>query len=161
LATRDEWFSDQSILGVDDRQQQELLSGKIIYEIAELHGLKTTQIEKIKSFASRQYDRARPAFGKGVEERGRTVAIFATTNEDAYLLEGTGHRPIWPVLTTKIDLDALARDVPQLWAEAVDRRANGERPELPKELWAEARAQQDERTGCAAAEKMGRIGPQQ
>lgn len=144
LAVEERWFSDQSILGVDDRNQQEMLSGKWIYEIAELHGLQTTSVEKIKAFASRQFDRARPAYGRFVEERGRTCVIFGTTNEENYLLEGTGHRRIWPIKTGKIDLEGLKRDVDQLWAEAYQREEK-EDIALHEVLWESAAEEQEAR----------------
>lgn len=142
LAMQDEWFSDQTILGADDRTQQELLGGKLIYEIAELHGLATTQIEKIKAFCSRQFDRARPAYGRGVEERGRTCIIYATTNDATYLISGSGHRRIWPIQTGEIQLTLLRKDVDQLWGEAVARYRGGENFDLPAGLWDTARAEQ-------------------
>jgi predicted P-loop ATPase len=56
-------FSDQTILGLFDRQQQELLRGKWLYEIAEMHGMKRADVDNVKAFASRTYDRARPLMG--------------------------------------------------------------------------------------------------
>jgi predicted P-loop ATPase len=57
-------FSDQSIFGARDREQQELLAGVWLYEIAELSNIRKTDVEHIKSFASRTHDRARPAYGR-------------------------------------------------------------------------------------------------
>jgi predicted P-loop ATPase/phage/plasmid primase-like uncharacterized protein len=152
LAVRDEWFSDQSILGNSDQTQQELLSGKWHYEIAELFGLRSTQIGKINAFLSRQVDRARPAYGKITEERPRTCIIWATTNDNVYLLEGAAHRRVWPIKVggpkgdQKLDLDSLKGDIHQLWAEAYDQFVNlGEKPELPRELYAVAREEQEQR----------------
>jgi predicted P-loop ATPase len=51
-------FSDQSIFGVRDREQQERLSGVWLYEIAELSNIRKTEVEHIKAFASRTHDRA-------------------------------------------------------------------------------------------------------
>ena len=51
-------FSDQSILGVDDRKQQELTEGVWLYEIGELSGLRKAEINHVKAFASRKNDRA-------------------------------------------------------------------------------------------------------
>ena len=57
-------FSDQTILSQSDKEQQELLRGIWLYEIADLAGLRRAEVEKVKAFASRTHDRARPAYGR-------------------------------------------------------------------------------------------------
>jgi predicted P-loop ATPase len=147
LAVDHEWFSDQTIFGRGDREQQELLSGKWIYECAELQGLATTAVESIKAFASRQIDRARPAFGHFLENRPRTCIFFGTTNKTKYLAnDGTGNRRIWPIETGKIDLEAFKRDVDQLWAEAWFRDLEDkEEITLHPALYKAAKVEQDAR----------------
>jgi len=128
-----------------------MVSGKWIYETAELPGLQTTQAEKIKAFSSRQVDRARPAYGRFMEERPRTCIIFGTTNSSKYLgNDGNGHRRIWPIPTGKIDLNALRANVDQLWcqqrAEAWFRDlSDREEIALHSALWKTATAEQDAR----------------
>jgi hypothetical protein len=75
-------FSDQSIFGVRDREQQELLAGVWLYEIAELSNIRKTEVEHIKSFASRTHDRARPAYGRARKDQPGRGILFATTNND-------------------------------------------------------------------------------
>ena len=101
-------FSDQSIFGVRDREQQELLAGVWLYEIAELSNIRKTEVEHIKSFASRTHDRARPAYGRVRKDQPRRCVLFATTNNDRYLKEAD--RRFWPVRITSIDSEALTRD---------------------------------------------------
>jgi hypothetical protein len=138
-------FSDQTILTANDKEQQELLRGVWIYEIADLAGMRRSEVEKIKAFASRTHDRARPAYGRRVVNSPRRGIIIGTTNDDEYLKSETGNRRFWPVSTGTIDIEALRRDRDQLWAEAAAVEQQGGSLVLPKELWAEAAAIQDDR----------------
>jgi hypothetical protein len=138
-------FSDQSILGVDDRKQQELTEGVWIYEIGELTGMRRADVEHVKAFASRKADRARPAYGRYSVAQHRRTVFFASTNRTDYLQSDTGNRRFWPVATGRIDLESLARDRDQLWAEASMREAAGESHFLPEALWLAASEQQEAR----------------
>lgn len=138
-------FSDQTILGVTDREQMENCKGRWLYEIADLAGMNRAEVEHVKAFASRTTDRARAAYGRAVEDFARALVFFATTNNRNYMLSQTGNRRLLPLATTVIDIEGLTRDRDQIWAEAAVREAAGERIELPRELWAAARDEQDKR----------------
>jgi predicted P-loop ATPase len=135
-------FSDQTILGARDREAQELLAGVWLYEIAELSNIRRAEVEHIKAFASRTFDRARPAYGRVREDRPRRCVLFATTNNDRYLKEAD--RRFWPIRTTTIDIEALRRDRDQLWAEAATGEPNTS-VVLRRELWDAARVEQEAR----------------
>lgn len=139
-------FSDQNILGMSGKEQQEAMMGIWLYEIADLTGMKKTDVEHIKSFASRKVDRARPAYGRYRVDRKRATVFFATTNDDEYLQSQTGNRRFWPVVTGRIDLGGLRVDRDQLWAEAAAREAKGESIRLPERLWGAAGEEQNQRT---------------
>jgi predicted P-loop ATPase len=145
MAISPENFSDQTILGVKDQQQQELLRGVLLYEISELGGMQRAQVEQVKAFASRTHDRARPAYGRSRVDLPRRGIMIGTTNADSYLKSQTGNRRFWPVKTGVIDLEGLRRDRDQVWAEAAAVEASGASLELPRDLWARARETQDER----------------
>jgi hypothetical protein len=141
----EENFSDQTILTLDDKGQQEAVQGVWLYEIADLSGMPKSDNEKVKAFASRRFDRARPAYGRARVDRPRRCIFFATTNDETYLKSQTGNRRFWPVRTGRINLGALARDRDQLWAEASVMEATGHPLGLPESFWGEARAAQDSR----------------
>ncbi len=128
-------FSDQKILGLSDKEQQEAMCGVWLYEIAELTGMRRAETEHVKAFASRTVDRARPAYGRFRVDRPRRAICFATTNDDEYLKSETGNRRFWPVVTGHIELEALRRDRDQLWAEAAELEAKGVSISLPEHLW--------------------------
>ena len=136
-------FSDQTILGARDKEQQELLAGVWLYEIAELTNIRRTEVEHIKAFASRTHDRARPAYGYNRVDQPRRCVLFATTNNDRYLKEPD--RRFWPVRTTTIDIEALRRDRDQLWAEAAQRESEDVSIVLDRKLWDLARIEQEAR----------------
>jgi hypothetical protein len=138
-------FSDQTILGLSDRDQQEHMEGVWLYEIADLTGIAKADVDKVKAFASRTEDRARPAYGYFRKDQKRRGVIFATTNDSEYLKSQTGNRRFWPVPVGKIDLDGLRRDRDQLWAEAAHVEATGLSLFLPESLWDAAGEAQEAR----------------
>jgi hypothetical protein len=133
-------FSDQSIFGMRDREQQELLAGVWLYEIAELSNIRKTEVEHIKAFASRTHDRARPAYGRMRVDQPRRCVLFATTNNDRYLKEAD--RRFWPIKTSAIDIAALRRDRDQLWAEAAQQEREDASITLRQDLWDAAGVEQ-------------------
>jgi hypothetical protein len=138
-------FSDQTILGLGDREQQEAVRGVWLYEIADLAGMHKADVDRTKAFASRLSDRARPAYGRHRLELPRRCIFIGTTNSEQYLQSHTGNRRFWPVRTGRIDLEALRRDRDQLWAEAGYVEASCASLALPEELWADAGLEQDKR----------------
>jgi predicted P-loop ATPase len=138
-------FSDQTILTQSDKEQQELVRGVWLFEIADLAGMRRADVEKIKAFASRTHDRARPAYGRRRVDAPRHCIFIATTNEDEYLQSQTGNRRFWPVKTGTINIEALRRDRDQLWAEAAIAESKGETLVLPQDQWGNASTAQDER----------------
>jgi hypothetical protein len=141
----DENFSDQTILTLQDRQQQEQMEGVWLYEIADLTGISRAEVEKVKAFASRQVDRARAVWARKRGDQPRRCIFFATTNERTYLPSQTGNRRFWTIACGAIDIEGLKRDRDQLWAEAVKIEARGASLELPEALWGAARELQEAR----------------
>jgi Virulence-associated protein E/Bifunctional DNA primase/polymerase, N-terminal/Primase C terminal 2 (PriCT-2) len=145
LAGGNENFSDQTILGTTDQQQQERSRGKWVYEIGDMAGMKKAEAEQVKAFASRTHDRARPAYGRQQVELPRRCVFFGTTNDATYLKSRTGNRRFWPVRVGRINIESLRQDRDQLFAEAATLEAEGASLILPQELWNDAGEAQKER----------------
>jgi predicted P-loop ATPase len=138
-------FSDQTILGVEDRVAQQLMTGVWLYEIADLTDIAKADVNRVKAFASRDTDRARPAYARVIEKRPRRCTLWATTNDQRYLKSQTGNRRFLPVPVGSIDLDRLRGDRDQLWAEAAVAEAGNESITLDESLWPTAGVEQEQR----------------
>ena len=145
LAVKSEWFSDNLPLGLSAKETIEALSGHWIVEAPELHGMRKSDIDKVKAFASRGTDRARLAYDRAPTAAPRQCVIIGTTNNEKYLRDLSGNRRFWPVAIIRFDLEMLKRDRDQLWAEAAAREASGASIRLPERLWAAAAREQQER----------------
>jgi predicted P-loop ATPase len=142
----DDNFSDESIIGKDSREVQEQLAGVWLHENAELAGMQRREVEKVKNYASKQVDRARPAYGHFNKWQPRRSVEFGTTNSSEYLQSQTGNRRFWPLRVLKsIDIEKLRRDRLQLWGEAAYYQSQGESLVLDEALWGEAGIEQEAR----------------
>ncbi|HUZ34011.1 MAG TPA: virulence-associated E family protein [Xanthobacteraceae bacterium] len=139
-------FSDQSILGVSDRELQEAFRGRWGVEAADLSGMRKAEVEKVKAQITRQEDRGRPAYGRAVINVPRTVVPWGTTNDAEYLRSQTGNRRFLPTPVGRIDITALMLDRDQLWAEAAFVEDLGGEISLPENLWRAAAIEQNKRT---------------
>jgi hypothetical protein len=138
LAVRDEWFCGSLDLKSDDKTKAELLARAWVVECQELDGMNKTTHQNLKRFLSTSTDIYRPSYGRAAAPFARHCVIIGTTNEERYFYDLTGNRRMWPVSVGKIDIDQLAADRDQLWAEAVAREQEGEALTLSTHLWVEA-----------------------
>jgi predicted P-loop ATPase len=142
LAIRDEWFSDR-ISNLHSKDAQIETAGVFIFELGEMDAMFKVSPSTFKNFISRRYEDYRPPHGTHKIYRPRQCIFSGTTNLRAYLKMATyGARRLWPAWCPSIDLEALIRDVPQLWAEAVVRFKAGDIWWLSSELEKLALAEQ-------------------
>ncbi|NOX73477.1 MAG: P-loop ATPase [Alphaproteobacteria bacterium] len=141
----EEWFTDElPDLGSKDAAIH--MQGVWIVEIAELDAIGRAEVSRIKAFLTRTTDRFRPPYGRHTVEIKRQCVFAGTVNPDTYLRDETGNRRFWPIRCGDIDVDGLARDRDQLWAEAVHQFKAGAIWWLEdKKLLKAARDEQDKR----------------
>jgi predicted P-loop ATPase len=133
----DAWFTDR-LSHVNSKDAAQEVAGIWIAELGEMDGYINATSSAFKNFTTRRTDRYRPPYGKHQIKWPRQCIFAGTINPPAggYLKDSTGSRRIWPVYCHgMIDLEALARDRDQLWAEAIVRFKDGakwwlETPEL-------------------------------
>jgi putative DNA primase/helicase len=114
-----------STFGSKDAAQE--LDGAWIVEVAELSGMRKSEVETVKNFISKTSDHYRPAYGRHVIDQPRSCVFIGTTNEDKFLVDYTGNRRFWPILCSgRVDLKLLQNARDQLWAEARSAFAAGE-----------------------------------
>lgn len=155
LAVKQEWFTDSLPLNATGKQVIEQMSGKWICEASELHGMRTREVEELKSFLSRQTDRDRMSYDRYTTDAPRQCVIAGTTNSTIFLKDAQNRR-FWPVKVKRFDIPALQRDLDQLWAEAAYYEALQEDIRLPQPLWAIAADHQaDARAAEPWAELIG------
>lgn len=139
-----EWFTDEiAEFGSKDAAMQAASAWFI--EIAELDAMSKPETSRIKAFISRSTDRFRPPFGRRIIESKRQSVFWGTTNGENYLKDETGARRFWPFRAGRIDLEALARDRDQLFAEACHLFENGTPWWLKGDIEVEAAAEQRDR----------------
>jgi putative DNA primase/helicase len=113
------FFTDTPI-SIGSKDAYETIRHYWITELAELEGIKRARdVDAIKAFMSSRVDCYRPSYARLSIKVPRAGAIVGTTNTGDFLTDPTGSRRFWPIEVTKrIDVERVARDRDQLWAEA-------------------------------------------
>jgi hypothetical protein len=109
-------FTEVSFAEKDDDLARKM-RGRLVAEIGELRGLHTKELEGIKAFITRTQDQWIPKYKEFGTTFQRRLIFMGTTNQTEFLADETGNRRWLPVLTHKVDVDAIKRDMLQLWAE--------------------------------------------
>jgi putative DNA primase/helicase len=118
LAYEPTWYAG-SLPDVHTKDAALQLAGRWIVEISELRAVRNSQLEAVKAFITETIATFRPPYGRRTAQFPRQCVFVATTNEADYMRDRTGNRRYWPIKCTRIDVDAIQRDLKQIWAEAL------------------------------------------
>lgn len=126
----DKWYLDTSF----ENKTNDLvdsINNALIVEISELGGMNKKEVEWLRSFLSKKFDRIRLPYDRRVRDFKRKCVFIGTHNpsgNNTYLRDDTGNRRYWPIecKSKKIDCVYLKDNLHQLWAEAFNRYKLGE-----------------------------------
>lgn len=105
---------------LDDRDDDiaRKMRGTLIGEIAELRGLRTADLDKIKAFVTRMDEKWTPKYQEFATTFKRRLVMIGTSNDSEFLTDDENRRWL-PVRTAGVKVDAIKRDRDQLWAEGL------------------------------------------
>lgn len=128
-----EWFSDFKLNLGKMPDTVQMMQGKWIVEMAELHTARVSDVDEIKAFLTRTKDEARFAYGRLPGEYKRQGIFIGTFNPtgDGTWMKDDENRRWWPVRCRAVvgrhfDFAGLKAVRDQLWAEAVALYKKGE-----------------------------------
>lgn len=119
LAIEKQFSSEISFASKDDDIARKM-RGKITIEIPELSGMGRREVEDLKRFISLEFDEHVRKYKEYTTRTPRRCTFWMTTNESEFLTDRTGNRRYAPVRVTSIDIEAVKRDLLQLWAQGRD-----------------------------------------
>ncbi len=104
------------------------MMGAWVVELAEFIAIQKRDENMVKGMLSMSSDRVVLPYAKMASDHPRQCIFFGTINpgESGYLTDTTGNRRYWPVVATEADLDLIAKNRDQIWAEAYHAYTQGE-----------------------------------
>jgi len=118
LAMKNEFFLEGAKVNPDNKDSVITATSKWIVELGEIGSTFRSDLDHLKSFITRQEDVYRKPYGHSDLKLARKTSFCGTCNDIKYLIDPTGNRRFWTVLTNGIDLDALSElNILQLWTQ--------------------------------------------
>jgi predicted P-loop ATPase len=103
----------------DEDARARLMRGALMVELGELSGLRSREIETIKAWITRSKEDWVPKYQEYAVTLQRRCVIQGTSNPTDLLDDPTGARRWLPMACGEVDVEGIARDRDQLWAEAL------------------------------------------
>jgi len=135
LAMNDENFTE--VTEIEGQKGMEILDNVWVAELSELLALKKVkEVEAIKSYLSKLFDKYRPAYARFIINRKRKCIFIATTNKEEFLTDKTGNRRFFPVKVNSSAKDLYENEkeikeyIKQCWAEALFKYKEGKLPNV-------------------------------
>lgn len=117
LAPHPDYFTEVP-LNEKDADLARKMRGKVVGEIADMQGLTTRDANAIKAFVTTRNDKWVPKFKEFSTTAGRRLVFIGTSNPARFLDDETGERRWLPITVLRsCDVESIARDRGQLWAE--------------------------------------------
>lgn len=116
MAPAPENFAEVRLDDPDDTTARKM-RGVLIGELAEMRGMRAAEVERVKAFITRTFEKWVPKYKEFATTYARRFIMVGTTNDPEFLPLDTEHRRWLPMHTSKVDVEAIARDRLQLWAE--------------------------------------------
>ena len=117
LAPRDGLAGEIS-LETRDADLARQIRGKVVIEIPELVGMSKKDVAAVKYWISLDRDSYIPKYQERETTSPRRCIFIMTTNDRSFLSDTTGNRRYGVVEVGMIDIEAVKRDLIQLWAQA-------------------------------------------
>lgn len=117
-----------------DQKSIEAIQGAWIVEIPELAAFRATDIESLKAFCTKTFDKYRLPYERNTSIFPRRCIFIGSTNNRQFLTDKTGNRRFYPVNVRSNGYDVFAHEneirdyILQCWAEARERYKRGEMP---------------------------------
>lgn len=109
-------FREMSFHQKEDERAR-LMRGCLVVELGELSGLKTRAIEEIKAWTARRKEDWVPKYKEFSVSLLRRCVFNGTTNDEQFLDDPTGERRWLPLASGQVNVEKIAADRDQLWAE--------------------------------------------
>ncbi len=103
-----------------DRDLCQIIGGFTCVDLSCLENPMESAKETLRNFISRAEDEYRPIYHEAMVKHPRDCVFVGTTNNNNFLVDPTGNRRYWEinVKISQLDIDALAHERDQIWAEA-------------------------------------------
>jgi putative DNA primase/helicase len=139
-----DWYLPE-LPDVHSKDAAHSLHGRWIVECGELDALRRSEVTAVRDFLTRTVDIYRPAYGRNVVRRPRSVVFAGTTNDYQSLNDPAGARRYWPIRCGDVNIPHLKASRDQLFAEAVERFHSGEQWHPTPAMMAAVRGEQEDR----------------